>query len=134
MQTVQEIMKEVLSLYVQSEDFFDETGDELENIQNGVFTENVISGFTWGLKDPKFGKYNVELAEKVGGEGEGEHFHVVFKLKDENGTVCYAKINGFYSSYNGVNYESQEFVEVYSTEVKVTRFLSDQELADLPKE
>ena len=32
MQTVQEIMKEVLSLYVQSEDFFDETGDELENM------------------------------------------------------------------------------------------------------
>lgn len=50
----------------------------------------------------------VEIAEEFGGgEGDGEYCYFVFYFKTFN---IYIKIEGFYSSYSGSEYENDPFI------------------------
>ncbi len=40
--------------------------------------------------------------DSVGGEGQGEHWHVVYELPDHDLLI---KVTGFYSSYDGANFD-----------------------------
>lgn len=53
---------------------------------------------------PEFGY--LEVVEIVGGgEGSGEHMHIVFKLTCDDGTEEYFKVDGFYSSFGGSEWD-----------------------------
>jgi hypothetical protein len=52
----------------------------------------------------------IESIERVGGEGEGDHWHQVWYFKYHD---VYIKIVGHYQSYHGA-----EFYDGYGTEVK----------------
>lgn len=49
---------------------------------------------------------NIRLVhEEGGGEGEGEHVERVFE-HDDNGKLIYFRITGFYSSYEGIDWDT----------------------------
>ena len=52
-----------------------------------------------------------------GGEGQGDVFETVQYFKDHD---VYIKIEGFYSSYNGVDYDAYDFEEVVPAEKVIT--------------
>jgi len=66
----------------------------------------------------KIGK--IELKECVGGEGEGDHRHVVYYLEDHD---IFIKLDGYYTSYDGTSWDDidqlyevvpqQEVITVY---------------------
>jgi hypothetical protein len=43
-----------------------------------------------------------EEIDQVGGEGQGDHWHSVKYFKDHD---VYIKVTGFYSSYNGTDFD-----------------------------
>lgn len=49
----------------------------------------------------------VEVVENFGGEGQGEHMHLVFKVEHsgEWPSVKYYKVDGYYSSYGGSEWD-----------------------------
>lgn len=51
----------------------------------------------------------IEVIETVGGEGEGDNWHLVIKHIPSN---RYLKANGYYASYSGFEYDDSEFYEV----------------------
>ena len=54
---------------------------------------------------------NVEEIEQVGGEGEGEDYHVVFKITDKvSNEEVYIKFDGSYDSYNGTEWYSKPYL------------------------
>lgn len=44
-----------------------------------------------------------ECVEEVGGEGQGEHWHIVYYFREID---IYIKITGYYQSYDGVSIDS----------------------------
>lgn len=87
----------------------------------------VQEGTSWGefwaeehdeLDIPEFGKLSV--IETVGGEGQGDHAHVVFKLVDAVGSVTYYKVDGYYSSYDGVDWDGSDLYSVQKREKTIT--------------
>lgn len=63
---------------------------------------------------PRVGE--VEFVEHVGGEGEGDHTHVVFKVSGK-----LFKLDGFYSSWEGTEWEDSVYA-VKPKEVKVIQY------------
>lgn len=53
---------------------------------------------------------NLSIVDSYGGEGEGEQYWAVyeFSLRDE---TVYVQFDGFYSSYNGAEFQEWFFVE-----------------------
>lgn len=48
----------------------------------------------------------VEVVEHEGGEGEGDHAHIVFRVANEAGDVVrHFKVDGYYSSYGGFDWD-----------------------------
>lgn len=69
------------------------------------------------LEKSKF-KFNFELVEQQGGEGEGEYYCSVYSFVSEDGTdTCYVMFEGSYMSYDGATYEEWFFVEPKTVEV-----------------
>lgn len=61
--------------------------------------------------------FGLELVSEIGGyEGAGEHAERVFKYVKENGEAIYARITGWYSSYEGT--EWREKIEEVKPEQK----------------
>lgn len=61
-----------------------------------------------------------EHVEQVGGEGKGDHCHLVIKVKKGKDFVHF-KIDGYHNSYDGCNYDSSDdiyLVESYMKEVR----------------
>lgn len=70
---------------------------------------NLWTTIAWIAGEKKFdGLGTVKLLEHKGGEGQGEEYYIVFSVTDEEGETVIFKKNGYYSSYDGVEwYEDQ---------------------------
>ena len=62
-----------------------------------------------------FGEF--EEIEHEGGEGEGEKYHIVWYFKDHD---LYIRLDGYYTSYNGTDFDDYEFYEVRPKQVTIT--------------
>ena len=56
-----------------------------------------------------------------GGEGKGETYETVQYFKDHN---VYIKLEGWYSSYDGVNFDDYDFEEVFPEEKTIVVYNS----------
>lgn len=65
----------------------------------------------------------IEFVEDFGGEGMGDHAHVVFKVKS-NGKLY--KLDGYYSSWEGTDWESEAY-EVEAKPVMTTEYVAVKE-------
>jgi hypothetical protein len=92
--TVKEILEEVEKQGISVEDFgYSDFDNPLENV--GEWKE----------------------VRQVGGEGEGETWYSVKFFKDHN---VYIRTDGFYSSYNGTDFENGYGYQVKPTEKTIT--------------
>lgn len=64
---------------------------------------------------PSIGQWEEIL--QVGGEGEGDTYYSVKYFKDHN---VYIRTDGFYSSYNGTDWENGYGYEVFPKEKTIT--------------
>jgi hypothetical protein len=81
--------------------------------------QNEISNSDIGYDDVIWddkGLGEVVMIDKFGGEGQGDHAHKVFWFKDHN---VYMKIDGFYSSGNGTDWDDDPY-EVKPQQKKIT--------------
>jgi len=53
----------------------------------------------------------ITLVEEVGGEGEGDHKHLVFRV-DRAGQTQWFKRTGHYTSYEGTDWDEGDLTEV----------------------
>lgn len=67
-----------------------------------------------GIEIP-FGK--ALFLKSVGGEGEGEKYWVLFQVEEE-----FFKIDGYFNSWDGVNWEGSELYKVTPVEVTVIEY------------
>ncbi len=75
------------------------------------------SDFWWkDLDEEVFGKADI-IDEEGGYGGGGEYAHRVRFFEDHN---VYIKLEGFYSSYNGTDYDDNDYEEVKPVERTVT--------------
>lgn len=65
---------------------------------------------------------HVKVIDNVGGEGEGDHRHLVFQLTptDGNEEVQYFKLDGYYSSYAGTEWDDSDLYEVRPKQKTIT--------------
>lgn len=54
----------------------------------------------------------VEVVDSYGGEGQGDEYWKVFRFKDR-----YFRVNAYYSSWDGVNFDMADIEEVFPEEV-----------------
>lgn len=79
-------------IYEKLEEFFDKD-------DNGG-----VSAFAYGNYDPKgLGLGEIEEVTQKGGEGEGSEWYSVKYFKDHD---VYIKVEGYYSSYHGTDFEN----------------------------
>jgi hypothetical protein len=62
---------------------------------------------------------DVKIVEDFGGEGQGDTRYLVFQVTDEEGEVRLFQKDGYYSSYNGSDWDG-DFYEVVETKEIVT--------------
>lgn len=63
---------------------------------------------------------HIEVVETTGGEGQGDHAHIVFKLTDVDGNESFYKVDGYYSSYDGVDWDGSDLYSVTPREKTIT--------------
>lgn len=63
---------------------------------------------------------HLQVIDTTGGEGQGDHAHIVFKLTEDDFTVRYYKVDGYYSSYDGVDWDGSDLYEVTPRERTIT--------------
>ncbi len=66
----------------------------------------------------------VSIVQHEGGEGEGDHFHTVYKFENDCNEVAYIDFIGWYASYDGATYEGYTFVR--PEERKVVVYVQDK--------
>lgn len=68
----------------------------------------------YGCQEPiQFGDWLVQAVDQQGGrEGQGEHWHCVFKVEKNGELVGHYYIPGWYQSYNGTEIEWSDIYEV----------------------
>jgi hypothetical protein len=85
------------------------------------YFSNLIQGYDdVELHKKTYGGLHFELIEDVGGEGQGDHCHLVYLVTKDEDSV-YFKIDGWHNSFDGCNYDSSsdlEIVEPYMKEVR----------------
>jgi len=91
--------------------FREEDEEHIRDFDGDSFQEAIRGNFTDG-------KYTLSYEEDFGGyEGAGEKTWVVYSLKDnETDEVIYFRLNGWYDSWNGTEWEN-DFVIVNPKEV-----------------
>lgn len=64
--------------------------------------------------------FKIKEIETKGGEGKGEHHHIVFQVSSKKYDTFFVKADGYYSSYEGTEYGDAHVYEVesYIKEVK----------------
>lgn len=61
--------------------------------------------FSWGAREALDTEVGVvRVVDQEGGEGQGDHAHIVFQVKD---TGQYFRIDGYYSSYEGTDWDGE---------------------------
>lgn len=91
---------------------------------NREWSEDVNEGLYY-FADTELGKklkelgYVVKAEEHFGGEGQGDQYWLVFSV-DKHGVIAYFKIDGWYASFHGGEYEDPYgFYEVEEVEVMI---------------
>ena len=59
----------------------------------------------------------IKCVEQVGGEGEGDHYHIVTSLTKDNKTTLIKHV-GFYSSYVGVEFDGLDSFDIVEKKEK----------------
>lgn len=78
---------------------------------------NFLGEIEWrpeGVQLPSGGAFFVR---SFGGEGRGEEYWVIFKIGEE-----LFKVDGYYSSWDGINWDEAELYKVVPVEVIVTQY------------
>lgn len=80
----------------------------VENVEGGDLGDRIQEAVYYGDK-LEYKNYLLENQEQVGGEGEGDHYHIVFSItnKDTSEKV-FMKIDGYYSSWEGTDFYGNE--------------------------
>lgn len=97
-----------------AEEFTESTGVKFELDDDGTL---IIEGAT------------VLLVDNFGGEGKGSDFWVVFSV-EKDGVVRYVRNDGWYSSYEGVNFDKADGVEVFPRKRISTFWTTDEDEKD----
>lgn len=85
--------------------------------EKGVTPERFAEGdWNEGLLD--LGE--VKLVDQYGGEGQGETYYNVWHLVEHD---VYIRVDAFYSSYGGPDYDGYDFTEVKPVEKTITVYL-----------
>lgn len=98
-----------------------EDGDYYDDAGVGYFEE--IAG---DLSEDLYGNgievdgLHLTLVEQVGGEGEGDEYFVVFTIQE---TGQFFRFDGYYSSYDGTNWEDTALREVQKTAKTITVYV-----------
>lgn len=79
----------------------------LENIRDAKFNSEL-----------KIGKW--EIVDEYGGEGKGEEHYYVLYFKDHD---VYLKCDGFYTSYEGADYDDSEWQHVVPKQITQTIYV-----------
>lgn len=83
-----------------------------------IFFEGEVSIYAWYEFDEKdLGLGEIEEVDNYGGEGQGDTWYTVRYFKDHD---VYIKTNGFYSSYNGTDFDYGFGEEVKPVEKTIT--------------
>ena len=69
-------------------------------------------------------KFTNTKVDQQGGEGEGEYWYVVRYFSEHD---IYIKLEGFYTSYDGVDFNGDDYVEVFPTIVTKTEYLTKKQ-------
>lgn len=106
--------------WVESRDILDMTEDEWEPLEKaGEFIYEGIGEIPESIEkdgvDTPFGK--MFLAEEWGGEGQGESAGFIVEIADR-----FFRHKGFYSSWNGTDWDYHEWEEVLPYKVEVTKY------------
>jgi hypothetical protein len=112
----QKIQREIIDWFNNTEsDYHDEEDGPVE------YLSSAIDGFADAVE---YNKGGVQLAsgtakfiKQKGGEGEGEKYYIIFSVGDAT-----FKVDGYYSSWEGANWDSAEVIEVEPVEVLVTKY------------
>ena len=67
--------------------------------------------------------YSVKEEDQEGGEGQGENYYIVYKVSDDHESIL-VKVNGFYSSEEGVDWSYGDAIEVLPFEKTVRAWKS----------
>lgn len=97
-----------------AEEFTESTGVKFELDEDGTL---VIEGAA------------VRLVDNFGGEGQGSDFWVVFSV-EKDGVVRYVKNDGWYSSYEGGNFDRADGVEVFPYKETSTKWTTNENEKD----
>jgi hypothetical protein len=76
---------------------FEEILEEIKKVYGSDVSEFAYSS---GVHIPNVGRF--EEIDQIGGESEGSHWHSVKYFKDHD---VYLKVTGYYSSYNGTDFD-----------------------------
>jgi hypothetical protein len=95
---------------------------ESEDHGEGWYGWRELSYFnnTSGTDVPGLG--SVTVIDGFGGEGQGDHAHMVFLVVDDRGFVRHYKKDGFYASHYGTDWDG-EFYEVKPTAVEAIEYI-----------
>lgn len=111
MATAKQITQDILDWYTETangeETYFGEAW--------GEFREEI----EWISKDQTVSLPSGEatFVDSFGGEGKGEEYWIIFKVGDE-----LFKVDGYYSSWDGVSWENSEVYKVKPVEVIVIEY------------
>ena len=92
---------------------------------NKVLTDNFknvtnLEDLRWGNKKSGLTTEDgivIKHVEQVGGEGEGDHYHIVTSLTKDNKTTLIKHV-GYYSSYNGVEFDGLDSYDIVEKKEK----------------
>jgi hypothetical protein len=105
----QKIQREIIDWY-NSESVSDEEAEYFEEV-----IDEFVDSISWGTSVTLPSGEAKEIEQK-GGEGEGEEYWVVFRVGDDK----FFRVEGYYTSWEGTNWENAEVIEVEPAQVLVT--------------
>jgi hypothetical protein len=80
--------------------------------------------YHWGHSDefvvPGIDGTVAVVESEGGGEGSGEHMHIVFRVSTTDGEEFYFKIDGYYASFDGASWDGSELYEVTPRQKTIT--------------
>lgn len=115
MTTAAQVQQEIIDWYnklIEGNEYHEQT--EYLDTAIDSFTDSID---TYGAGDVVLPSGQVEQVAQHGGEGEGDEYWVVFSVGDQ-----LFRVEGYYSSWNGTDWENVEVEEVEAYEVSVTQY------------
>lgn len=76
----------------------------------------------WNIEEDRIYAGGLKLIneEQVGGEGQGEHYHLVTKVSRDD-DVVYIKHDGYYDSWNGREFDGMDSFKIVEPYMKQVR-------------